>query len=194
MVDNKDVGGELSDLPNENYKKFFAKGAEIDSLSIKEWRPVHLLFYFVKKYQEYYNCKYQFKFNSPVPSKCFEIFQIKKLAQVMTSDPFLLKDYIDWAFKVKTKEAKKKLTSISFLTKEETVQWYKLNILLSASKIDRTTLVPHQFRDSLEPFGITNYGELSFAYKSTAPSAGLATILECLSKSGFDFTILDRIV
>ena len=101
-----DTGGDLNDAPNPNYQKFFDKFLEIETLETKNWKVPHLIGYFCKKYFETYKVKYKFKFNSPAPSKCFEVFQIKKLASCLTSDPVLLKEYIDWVYKTKVVKAK----------------------------------------------------------------------------------------
>lgn len=127
-------GGELTDLPNEKYKQFFDKFIEIETLKIEEWKPVHLIGYFCKKYEEQYEIRYQFKFNSPSPTKCFEVFQIKKLAMLLSSNPTILRDYIDWVYLNKVVKAKRRLTSISFMTNDGIVNEYKFNVLLSGKK------------------------------------------------------------
>ena len=73
MLKNKEdaAGGDLGDYPNDKYRQFFLKFPEIETLDTKDWKPVHLLAYFCKKYEEQYNMKYTFKFNSPSPLKCF---------------------------------------------------------------------------------------------------------------------------
>ncbi len=151
------TGGNLDEVPNEYYKKFFDKFKEIDALKIEDWKTVHLLAYFCQKYQNIYGSKYKFKFNSPTPSKCFEVFQIKKLAMNLTADPFLLKEYIDWVYDNKVVKAKRKLTSISFMTNEGIVNDYKINVLLSNDKksnIDRTTPLPEKYKIVFNTIGI----------------------------------------
>src|ERR1700690_3719454 len=111
MDKKENTGGELTDIPNEKYRKFFEKFKEIDTLRVDEWKVVHILSYFCKKYKETYGVDYKFKFNSPAPSKCFEIFQVKKLAYMLTEQPKLLRDYIDWIYLNKVVKAKRRLTS-----------------------------------------------------------------------------------
>ena len=164
MTDPDLTGGELTDLPNKKYQQFFDRFAEIDTLKVEEWKPVHLLGFFVRKYQERYNLPYQWKYNSPSPSKCFEVFQIKKLSMLLSSNPVILKEYIDWAFLTVVPRAKKRLTSISFLTREENVNPYKMNLLSGKPNINRSTALPEAYRQVLAHSGFTanTYGELAF--------------------------------
>lgn len=141
MTDEKIDGGKLGETPNDKYAKFFKQFGEIDTTSVEQWKVVHLLGYFCKQFQSTYNTDYQFKYNSPNPSKSFEIFQLKKLGQVLSSKPKILKEYIDWVFADKAGKEKIRFRSISFLTREEIVREYKMTHLLS-SKIDRTTPLP----------------------------------------------------
>ena len=143
-----EIDGNSFEVPNEKYKKFFNTFNEISTLEPASWKPSHVIGYFCKKYEDHYNTKYKFKFNNPAPSKCFEVFQIKKLGMIMTTNPVLLKEYIDWAFKVKIIQAKRKITSISFLTNEPIVNEYKMNFLF-APKIDRSANLPANIRDIL---------------------------------------------
>lgn len=191
--------GNLYDPPNEKYKKFFDSFNEIENLEISKWRPTHILAYFCKKYNEAYNKNYQFKFNSPSPSKCFEIFQIKKLASILTSDPKLLKEYIDWVYENKVKKAKRRLTSISFITVEGVVNEYKFNVLLSNNKnknIDRSTPLPDNYKVIFKSAGanISTYGELAFISQMNEMPFELIGAFQQIEMVGFDKEILSRIV
>lgn len=190
----------LGEMPNKNYEKFFNKFKEIDTLEVSSWNGTHLLGYFCKKYKEQYQIDYQFKFNSPAPSKCFEVFQIKKLSMRLTSDPVLLKEYIDWLFLNKVNQAKRRLTSISFINNEETVNAYKFNVLMKKDDnqiINRTTPLPEKYKSVFfgSKWSMQTYGELSFAYQ--ACDALSPELVECfmkLEKIGFDKKILEKIV
>lgn len=191
------TGGALNEVPNDNYKKFLDKFSEINDLKVADWRPVHLLAYFCQKYYDAYGTKYKFKFNTPQPSKCFEVFQVKKLAMNLTSDPSLLKEYIDWVYETKVTKAKRKLTSISFMTNEGIVNEYKLNVLLSndyKSSIDRTTPLPDKYKTVFESVGfpINTYGELAFIYQMDDEKViGAFSQIELI---GFDKSKLEKIV
>lgn len=198
-------GGELTDYPNPKWAKFFDKFPEIETLPLAQWKPVHLLAYFCKKYEEAYNVKYQFKFNSPNPTNCFEIFQIKKLALLLSTNPEVLKPYIDWVYQVKVEKGKRRLTSVSFMTHEGLVNDYKVNVLLSGKKqltVDRSTPLPEKIKEFFKHLGpINTYGDLTFLYQSYKAGSLDASLLNafpvCLRLAevdGFDAGILDRIV
>lgn len=193
------TGGELTDLPNEQYKKFFDKFVEIEKLDAAQWKPVHILAYFCQKYKDTYSVDYKFKFNSPSPTKCFEVFQVKKLAMLLTSNPSLLKDYIDWVYLNKVVKAKRRLTSISFMTTEGLIQEYKMNVLLGDKKdtnIDRSTPLPDKYQSVFQNVGTTikTYGDLAFISQMDPMSFELAGALVEIETLGFDPEVLKRIV
>lgn len=201
-MSNKEItGGELTDVPNDKYRQFFEKFSETETLDVHEWKPVHLIGYFSKKYKQTYNADFKFKFNSPSPAKCFEVFQIKKLASILTARPNLLRDYIDWVFENKIVKPKKRITSISFLTNEDNVKEYKFDVLLAGQKntnISRTTLLPESYRNAFKVanVSISTYGDLAFLAQMSEMSDELVKafneIENCVPQ--FDKSILSRIV
>lgn len=199
MVKRKEeMGGELTDYPNEKYRQFFNKFPEIETVDVDKWKPVHVLAYFCKKYEEQYKTKYVFKFNSDSPQKCFEVFQIKRMAMLLSSNPKILKEYIDWIYLNKVVKAKRKLTSISFMTNDGVINGYKINILLSGKtnlNVDRTTPLPDKFKIAFQDIGIaiTNYGDLAFLSQMEQTS-DLITAFEKINELGFEQDILSRIV
>lgn len=194
----EDIGGDLTDIPNEKYKKFFDKFKEIETLDITQWRAAHVLAYFCKKYKEQYNVKYQFKFNSPSPTKCFEIFQIKRLSNMLTANPSLLKEYIDWVYATKVVQAKRRLTSISFMTNEGLMNEYKFNVLLAdkSINIDRSTLLPEKYQTVFQEAGmsIKTYGELAFISHMSDMSDELIAAFDNVAKMGLDKESLKKII
>lgn len=191
--------GELTDYPNDQYRKFFDKFNEINSVDVKDWKTTHVLSYFCQKYQNHYQSKYKFKFNSPAPSKCFEVFQVKKLASMLSSKPEMLKNYIDWVFENKVLKAKRKLTSISFLTSEGLVKEYKFNILLNQNdncSIQRSTPLPGNYAEAFSRIGyvITTYGELAFLSQMHEMPFELIGAFQQIESLGFDNQILSKIV
>jgi len=188
----------FENVPNDNYKKFFAKFKEIETLPIKEWKPTHLIGYFCKKYFEYYKIPYQFKFNTPTTSKCFEVFQMKRLGSTLTTDPELLKVYIDYIFLTKVKNSKRKLTSISFLTTETDVVDYKMNILLADQKpvIDRNTILPDKYKLIFKEeagLDLSTYADLAFLSQSDMPLEVIGAFIK-LEGVGFNKDILEKIL
>lgn len=202
---DKNDGGKLGEAPNDKWEKFFAQFSEIDTLENTKWKPVHLLAYFCKKYYDAYNVKYSFKFNSPSPVKSFEVFQIKKLGMLLSANPGILRDYIDWVYKEKVEKGKRRLTSISFMTNEDVVNNYKMNVLLANKKhlhIDRSTALPTDYRETIKVVGpINTYGDLSFMYQSFKSGAfdvdlalKFSDAMDKLEKLGLDLELLNRIV
>lgn len=193
------TGGELTDVPNDKYRKFFEKFAEIETVNMDEWKPAHLIGYFVKRYQETFGVPYKFKFNSPSPSKCFEVFQIKKLAYLLTDQPKLLRDYIEWIYQEKAIKSKRRFTSISFLTNEGTLKEYKFGVLLAGKKnleVNRATILSSNYRDVLVQANlgfIKTYGDLAFASLMSPPPPTLPEALSKLEGLGLDLNLLKRI-
>jgi|ERR1035437_1865574 hypothetical protein len=191
---------EFSNVPNEKYKKFFDKFTEIKTLDVAQWKPTHLLAYFCKKYKETYGVDYGWKFNNPAPSKCFEVWQIGVLSSKLSANPKILKDYIDWVYENIVPQAKRRLTSISFMTKEEVVINYKLNVLFAGQKgsdIDRSTPLPSNYQDVLKEIAglsISTYGDLAFMSQVDPMPDNLRDALNKMSDSGFDKDVLRRIV
>lgn len=194
----KDDAGELSPIPNDKYKKFFEKFAEIETLEVEQWKAAHLLGYFCKKYKETYNEDYTWKFNNPTPTKCFEVWQLNTLVARLSANPKILKEYIDWAYQNLVPKAKRRFTSISFITKDDIVISYKMNVLLAGKKnlnVDRSTLLPDKYKVVFQEIGVSvgNYGDLAFLAQM-APTSEMVAAFEKLVELGFDMEILGRIV
>lgn len=194
----EETGGELTDYPNDKYKQFFDKFPEIETLDVNEWKPVHILAYFCKKYQAQYNVKYNFKFNSTSPQKCFEVFQVKRLAMLLSSSPNIIKEYIDWVYDTKVVKAKRRLTSISFMTVDGIVNEYKMNVLLAGKKnlnVDRSTPLPDRFKTPFQDIGITisSYGDIAFLAQMEQTDA-ITRAFDQIDALGFDRDVLNRIV
>ena len=195
--EQENFGGELTDYPNEKYRQFFEKFAEIETLDVAAWKPVHILAYFCKKFKEHYAFDYAFKFNNPSPNKSFEVFQIKRLAMLLSSNSQLLKDYIDWIFR-ESNAAKAKRRSISFITEEGLVLYYKNSILLKGKKnlnVDRSTQLPLNYRSIFQEIGVNaqNYGDLAFLFQMER-TPEMDSAFAKIKELGFDEEIVQRIV
>lgn len=189
---NKDI--ELTDYPNEKYKRFFDRFKEIETIELKNWKSIHVLAYFCQKYKTIFNTDYQFKLNHSSPNKSYELFRINTLAMKLSSDPIILKGYIDWIFSEKIKEAKRRFTSISFLTNEDTLNFYKINFLL-ATKITRSNNLLLPGNPQWE--SIKTYGDLAFflsAYRGEKdPPSKYRDIMSFLTNIHFDFSLLEKL-
>jgi len=190
----------LPKAPNDKYQKLFDKLKEIETLPISEWKYQQLLMYFCQKYYNAYKANYAWKFNNPAPSKCFEVWQMSVLSSKLSSNPKILRDYIDWAYENIVPKAKRRLTSISFMTKEEVINDYKLNVLfagMKGSNVDRSTILPANYQDAIrEASGISikTYGDLSFLSQMNPPDEATAKALAKITDMGFDMEILKRII
>jgi hypothetical protein len=196
----EDDGGELGTIPNEKYKKFFAKFAEIETLDVTQWKVAHILAYFCKKYKETYGVDYSWKFNNESPTKCFEVWQINTLSAKLSANPKILRDYIDWIYANLVPKLKNKFRSVSILTKEETVIDYKMNVLLADKKnltVDRSSILPSEYRKVLNEvanININTYGDLAFVSQMEPLPDNIAQALEKMIEMGFDKDTLKRIV
>lgn len=199
MTENKDdFGGELNEIP-EKYQKFFNKFAEIDTLTVEQWKVAQTLGYFVRKFKAAFQTDYKFKYNSPSPTKCFEVFQVKKLSQLLSSNPKILKDYIDWIFVEKVEKHKKKFRSISFLTGEDNLIEYKQLVL--SPIIDRSTILPERVladfsgASCIELSTIKTFGDASFVYQAykNNKTTLFTSMMSILQKHNIDAETLEKI-
>ena len=190
----------LNEYPSVHWFKFFNRFQEINTLPPKEWKTVHLLSYFSHRYEDHYKVKFSFKFNSNSPGKSYEIFQMRKLAQTISADPQILKDYIDWWFENKIILKKKRITSLSFLTDTNNCNEYKWKKLAmdSSQNIDRTTTLPANLTDLANQIGVDcrTYGDLAFIKRMVdSGSADLndQVLLSKISESGFNLQSLEKV-
>lgn len=193
----KELKINLSESPNNNYIKFFNKFKEISTLDIKEWNGTHVLGYFIHKYEETYGAKYKFKYNTTAPSKCFEVFQIRRLGLMLSSDPKVLKNYIDWVFENKIIKPKKRITSVSYLNKEDNLKEFKNNCFIEDKvKINRSTSLPDDVKKMFNDigYGISSYGELAFLSLMTNKPEALKNAFIKISELGISQETLNKIV
>jgi hypothetical protein len=184
-MDYSSLEGQISPA----YEKFFNQFGEIEAIAVEDWKILHLISYFCFKYKEYYNVTYTFKYND-VPSKCYESFQFKKLSQMLSSNPIILKNYIDWVFKEKIIKRKKRLTSLGYLTTQDIVNEFKW---LPQKQISRTDKLPDNYILILKAFNVTTYGDLSFLNQRATVDDECKKAINLLVLAGFDRAILDKI-
>jgi hypothetical protein len=196
----EESGGELTTVPNEKYRKFFDKGLDFVKLDVADWKAAHLIMYFDKKYRDTYGVSYAWKFNNPSPAKCFEVWQFNTLCAKLSANPKILRDYIDWVYDVEVPKTKAKFRSISFITQDERVNYYKLNILLAGQKnlsVDRSTPLPSIYRDVFNTVGgisISTYGDLAFISRMDPMLEKISSAMLAIEEQGFDLEVLKRIV
>lgn len=100
-----------------------------------------LLGYFCARYEDYYNTKYTLSLNDKGLFRGPEINILRRVLRMLHSDPWLVKDYIDFIFETKVKHRKKKITSLSILAYQPNVQSYLL-MREHNKKVDRNTPLP----------------------------------------------------
>lgn len=195
-----DSNPEINKSPSIYWEKFFNHFLEIETIPVKEWKVVHLLAYFSKRYYEHYKINYSFRFNSNSPSKSYEVWQVRKLGQVISTDPEVLKSYVDWFFETKIILKKKRITSLSFLSDIKIANEFKLKNLAMdrAQNIDRTTILPANLLDIAAKLKVEckTYGDLAFLYKAvdvTQDCDNEAAFITQIKTSGFDLSVLDKV-
>ncbi len=181
----------LSDAISIHYEKFFAKFKEIDTLPLQEWRTMHILAYICSRYEAYYGLRYTFKFNNPAPTKSYEMHIVRRLSNMLSSDPQILKDYLDWIFKHKIVEKKKRITSLAYFAHTDMVNDYKFKFLFTKKQLTRTDTLPDNVVSICNANGINikTYGELAFIKQMPEKNA----LFDALKAVGFQSDILDRI-
>lgn len=174
-----------------HYQKFFDKFNQIETLQVNEWKVVHLLSYLCKRYESYYGLKFTFSLKGS-PSKSREVYEITKLGHQLSTDPIILKHYIDWVFDTKIIERKKRITSLGYFTHTDIVNEYKFKFLFNKKIIGRTDLLPIKVKEICHNNGhtISTYGELSFLKKIPNQDK----MFQDLTSIGFDVNGLDKIV
>jgi hypothetical protein len=184
----------LNDQISEHYKKFFAKFNEINNIDVVDWKIVHLLAYVCEKYENHYGVKYSFKFDKPAPSKSYEVYQFQKLGNMLSSNPKIIKEYIDWVFKSKIIEKKKRITSLGYFTHIDIVNEYKFKFLINKNiqTVARTDVLPQNITAACARHGSTvrTYGQLAFLKKMP----GQEDLFKELINLGFKMEVLDKIV
>ena len=149
------------------YDKFFIKINE--TLPLEQWSSNHILGYFCKKYKEHYKSDLQFKFDKS-PSQCFELKIIGRLKLAISSDPKILKDYIDYFFENRVKKAKKKL-AITAMVAEFIMTDFKSQYQIGSAKsenISRSTQLPNTILSVMirNKLPVKTYGDLVFLINS----------------------------
>ena len=119
---------------------------------------------------------------------------------MLTSDPVLLKEYIDWIYKYKVVKAKRRLTSISFMTVEGVANEYKFNVLLASKKandtIDRSTPLPEEYKSIFRDAGIfaETYGDLAFLAQTSDMLPSLSEAFDKAQAIGLNMHALSKVV
>lgn len=154
----------LNLLPSKWWVNFFKKFAQIDTLPVHDWKPIHQLSHLTIRYKEFYNKRFSFSLKGR-PSGCTEVFQIKRMMAVLgTSNQNTVKNYIDWVFDKKIIPLNAKIRSIGYFTNAQFCNEFHLQ-RIEASKIGRATELPSDYQEIIDglDLSIYTYGDLAFA-------------------------------
>src|ERR1017187_4879873 len=175
------------------YIKFFEQFKDIDTLEVSQWKTPHLLAHIARRYKEYYNIDFTFRMNASAPSKAYECIQIAKLKQMISSDPQIIKNYIDWIFDKKIIERKKRITTLAIFCDVSLINEYKWQII--DNQIDRKTPLPKNLLTIAQYIDdtIQSYGDLAFIRQSSDLMPGMKNMFDELQKAGLDIRMLEKI-
>lgn len=184
----------MTAAPSIHWQKFFDRFSEIDSLSIPEWKEAHLLAYFCHLYKSLYGVSYTWDLGkAKAPSKSYEMYRIRSLQHMISSDPQIIKDYLDWVFESKIKPSGKKITSLALVVDQRYASEYKFQHLgMDPSRsVGRATLLPTNYQQIADRLcvPVRTYGDLAFLHQTD----GAEELLLEMQKAGFDPTILERV-
>lgn len=158
---------DATQLLSKPWQKFLAKFDEIEILPLSEWKEVHLLGYFCKRYEKCFNKKFALSFRG-APSKCNEIYMIKKtMAMLNVMDANIIHDYIDWIFDIKIIPGNIKIRSIGFLTTPGFGNEFNM-YRVKKMKISKSTELPSKYQQIINALNlpVVTYGDLAFVKMS----------------------------
>jgi hypothetical protein len=195
MAKEKEV--EIGTVPNKKWGDFLSKSAKFAEVEVSKWKMAELVGYFCAKYKEAFNKEYQLKLSVVNPTKAYEVFRLNTCAHRLSSSPQILKDYIDWIFSQRVRIDKKTFRSISFLTNDENLAWYRTHVLFAGQtnmNIDRSTVLPPNIKEAVIGIGCNTFGDLAFLMKSGLDTNEIKDAKQKLEEVKFDFAVLDKIV
>lgn len=192
---------DVTELLSKPWQKFFAKFEEVETLKVSQWKDVHLLAYFCKRYESHYGKKFAFSFKG-APSKCTEVYMMKKLcAMLNTTNKKIVKQYIDWIFDQKIIPGKLKIRSIGYITTNGFGNEFNLH-QQEINKIGRSTELPIEYKEIADTLKIpiVTYGDLAFIKMAIDQSpnnesrAPYHTLFSALLAIGFEPSVLNNLV
>lgn len=144
--------------------KFFERIRGFNDIEVSKWADQEILGYLCSKYEQLYGHSFSFSLKGS-PSRCDEMFAIKKIKMVLNSDnPKLIKEYIDWVFASKLEGKQTKIVSMKYFMTPGICNEFKHHHI-KKSKISRTTQLPNDvinaFAEESHP-EINTYGDLAF--------------------------------
>ncbi|HLG27922.1 MAG TPA: hypothetical protein VI423_09075, partial [Paenisporosarcina sp.] len=198
---DKAVKDDLTQLLTKPWQKFLAKFKEIETIPNSEWKEVHLLSYFCKRYEDQYGKKFALSLRG-APSKCSEIYMMKRIIVMLnTTNMRTLRAYIDWIFDVKIIPNELKIRSIGFLTTSSFGNEFNI-YREQRAKIIKTTELPAEYKQVADTLSlqVSTYGDLAFIKMALdqSPNSESRTpykvLFHNLMALGFEPSVLNNLV
>lgn len=158
----------IETAPNDLYKKFFQKLSEFDNTPVSEWTNNELLGFLVSTFYKTTKKPYGFKYNTEAPSKCYELFLIKKLKLRISQDNQILKSFISWI--IENKLGSKKIRTLALFVDDKNIQDFNMKFMANqiSQKISRTDVLSQSIASIVSQYNqnIKTYGDISFFYNA----------------------------
>ena len=176
--------------------RFKTRLSEFQSIPRTEWKPEQILAYIMQRYEQTFNVEYSLSLSGP-PSKCQEIYCIKRMQSILNSeDPAISIAYVDWVFDTIIIPKKMELKSLAFFFTTNVVRDFKAKYKKS-KKILRSTQLPSVFGSVINSFGydfLQTYGDLAFvklSIESNPDNNEYQPLFHSLQENGFDPLVLE---
>lgn len=152
----------LQYLP-KRWQTFFNKFEEIETIKVSQWKPVHILAYFDKRFREHYKKNFAYTCK-PVPGRCVEIVLVKQMiAMLGTTNMRTIKEYIDWVFDEKIIPRNMKIRTLAFFgTAGMANEFFQKKA--AKDRITRSSIIPDSYKQVANECGVSaaTYGDLAF--------------------------------
>lgn len=188
--------GKLSGLktdgsPNAHWRKFKERLDQHNSVPVENWTAENILGYLLSKYKTHYQVDWTLSYSGS-PSKCAEMYAIRRMMAALSIDNEKIKEYIDWVFSTIIKDGFQ-LKSIGLFFTPDVINRFKTQFKKS-KRITRSTQLPSDL-ESITGMLIMTYGDLAFAKMAIESSPEdypeYAVMFEQLRANGFDETVLE---
>jgi len=201
MANTKEIEFESQNISTP-WKKFFLKLKDIDDPIFKNkvylWKPEHILGYICKRFKELYNKEFCIV-QKNAPSKCSELFFIKRMIQSLnTSDMILVKKYVDWIYDTKIIPENKKIRTLAYFMTPGFCNEFHFE-QAENEIIKRSSIIPQSYKQIAESLNISisTYGELAFIKMAAERTNDLnnpnVLFIKRIQDHGFELSILEKL-
>ena len=184
--------------PSKHWENFFEKFKEIDTLKTSQWKDVHIVAYICKLFNQKFGREFAITIKGTAPSKSPDLFMVKQMyLSLNTTNPKLVKAYIDWAFENKVSSAPFK--KLGYFLTSGFVNEFNISLTSKKNNISRSTELPKEYKSVSEQLeiDISTFGELAFIYasikKTNDTSSSYYLLLKNIEAMGFDLDKLESL-